>query len=59
MRSPGPGAVVVDTMAVSAPVNATGNPDLAVAYRRKIAGQPILLSFLTVTELRYGALKAR
>lgn len=47
-------AVVLDTMAVSALVNATRNPQRAVAYRRTIAAAPIVVSFVTVTELRYG-----
>ena len=51
-------AVVVDTMAVSALVNASRRPDRAAAYGEVIAGQPIVVSFVTVTELRYGALRA-
>jgi tRNA(fMet)-specific endonuclease VapC len=51
------GAVVVDTMAISALANATRNPELA-AYRQAIAGDRIVVSFATVTELRYGALRA-
>lgn len=51
-------AVVVDTMAVSALVNAARNPDRAAAYRRAIADDPILVSFMTITELRFGALRA-
>jgi predicted nucleic acid-binding protein len=50
-------AVVVDTMAVSALVNAARNPDRAAAYRA-IADDPILVSFMTITELRFGALRA-
>jgi predicted nucleic acid-binding protein len=45
-------------MAVSALVNATRNPTLAAAYRQVIAGDRIVVSFATVTELRYGALRA-
>lgn len=51
-------AVVVDTMAVSALVNATRQPEPAAAYAAVIAGRPIVISFATVTELRHGALKA-
>lgn len=51
-------AVVVDTMAVSALVNATRQPEPAAEYAAVIAGRPIVISFATVTELRYGALKA-
>jgi tRNA(fMet)-specific endonuclease VapC len=51
-------AVVVDTMAVSALVNAARSPDRAAAYRRAIADDPILISFMTITELRFGALRA-
>jgi tRNA(fMet)-specific endonuclease VapC len=51
-------AVVVDTMAVSPLVNASRNADRAAAYRRAIADDPILVSFVTITELRYGALRA-
>ena len=50
--------VVVDTMAVSAIVNATRAPTVAGSYRTVIAGRPIVVSFASVTELRYGALKA-
>lgn len=45
-------------MAVSALVNAARNPDRAAAYRRVIADDPILVSFMTITELRFGALRA-
>lgn len=45
-------------MAVSALVNATRKPELAAAYRAAIAGDRIVVSFATVTELRYGALRA-
>jgi tRNA(fMet)-specific endonuclease VapC len=45
-------------MAVSALVNAARNPDRAAAYRRAIADDPILVSFMTITELRFGALRA-
>ncbi len=51
-------AVVVDTMVVSSIVNAVRQPGLAADYRALIAGRPTLVSFATVTEMRYGALKA-
>lgn len=51
-------AVVVDTMVVSSIVNAVREPSLAADYRALIAGRPTLVSFATVTEMRYGALKA-
>ena len=58
MSSRAPGAVVVDTMAVSALVNATRNSQRAAAYRRAINGDAIVVSFVTITELRFGALRA-
>lgn len=51
-------AVVVDTMVVSSIVNAVRQPGLAADYRALIAGRPTLVSFATVTEMRYGALRA-
>lgn len=51
-------AVVIDTMVVSALVNAHREPAPADAYRALIATRPIVISFVTVTEIRYGALKA-
>jgi tRNA(fMet)-specific endonuclease VapC len=50
--------VVVDTMVMSALVNAAYRPARAAAYRSVIDGRPVMISFATVTELRYGALKA-
>jgi tRNA(fMet)-specific endonuclease VapC len=50
--------VVVDTMVMSALVNAARDPSLAGEYRLLVAGRSVLISFATVTELRYGALKA-
>lgn len=58
MSGGGAGAVVLDTMAVSALVNASRNPGLATSYRGVIAAAPIVVSFVTVTELRFGALRA-
>lgn len=51
-------AVVIDTMVVSAIVNAVRQPGVAAEYRALIADRPTLVSFATVTEMRYGALKA-
>lgn len=45
-------------MVVSSLVNAVRQPGLAADYRSLIAGRPTLISFATVTEMRYGALKA-
>jgi len=50
--------VVLDTMAVSALMNPDRWSAEAVAYRDLIGPRAILVSFVTVTELRYGALKA-
>lgn len=50
--------VVVDTMVVSSLVNVHRQPNPAGEYRRLIARRPVVVSFVTVTELRYGALKA-
>ena len=45
-------------MAISAVVNAARNPDLAAVYRQVIGTDRVVVSFATVTELRYGALRA-
>jgi predicted nucleic acid-binding protein len=50
--------VVVDTMVVSAMVNAHREPETARRYRELLGGRAVVISFATVTELRYGALKA-
>lgn len=50
--------VVVDTMVVSAMVNAHRDPVTAAGYRRLVDGHSVLISFATITEVRYGALKA-
>ena len=52
-------AVVVDTMVVSALVDPDRTSVAAAEYRALIGVRPIVVSFVTVTELRYGALKAR
>lgn len=44
-------------MAISALVNAARDPGRAAAYRHVINTDRILVSFATVTELRYGALR--
>lgn len=54
---PGP-AVVIDTMVVSSMINAARDPATASEYRSLIADRPIIISFMTVTELRYGAIRA-
>jgi tRNA(fMet)-specific endonuclease VapC len=45
-------------MVMSAVVNTGRNPTLAGEYRSLIGGRPVMISFATVTELRYGAVKA-
>lgn len=50
--------VVADTMVVSALVNERRDPATAAEYRRLIDGRSVVISFVTVTEVRYGALKA-
>jgi predicted nucleic acid-binding protein len=50
--------VVVDTMAVSALVNAGRDPAAAATYRSLIDGRSVVVSFVTITEMRFGALKA-
>lgn len=45
-------------MAVSALVNATRNSQRAAAYRGAINDDAIVVSFVTITELRFGALRA-
>lgn len=50
--------VVVDTMAVSALVNEQRDPDTARDYRKLVADRPVLVSFVTIAEMRYGAIKA-
>ena len=51
--------VVIDTMAASALVNARLDPRRADAFRDLVAGRPIIVSFATVTELLFGAVKAQ
>jgi len=51
-------AVVVDTMVLSALINAARQPEIAAEYAKSIEARPVVVSFATVTELRYGAMKA-
>ena len=51
-------AVVLDTMAMSAIVNEARRPDVAARYRSVIAGRAILISVITVSELRFGSIVA-
>jgi predicted nucleic acid-binding protein len=56
--SPDPtAAVVLDTMVISWLLDEHPNP-LAEEYRQLIGSRPTLLSFQTVAELRFGALRA-
>jgi predicted nucleic acid-binding protein len=50
--------VVVDTMVVSSLIGAGKRHEPAASYRSLIAGRRVVVSFATVTELRYGARKA-
>lgn len=51
-------SVVVDTMVVSVLVNAGRDPDVAAQYRAVIEGRSVVVSFVTVTEIGFGAIKA-
>jgi tRNA(fMet)-specific endonuclease VapC len=51
-------AVVIDTMAVSALINPDRRSADAGEFRNLVGGRVTLVSFVTVTELRYGASKA-
>ena len=51
-------SVVVDTMVVSALVNASRDPGAAASYREAIGGRTVLVSFVTITEMRFGAIRA-
>lgn len=53
-----PASVVVDTMVVSALVNSGRDPGTAARWRSAVGGRSIVVSFVTVTELRFGAFKA-
>ncbi len=58
MTTPANPTVVVDTMVISAILNGHRVPELSRAYRSLIAERTTVVSFVTATELRYGALKA-
>jgi predicted nucleic acid-binding protein len=51
-------AVVVDTMVVSGILNAVRDPGTAEPYQTTIGDRLVLVSFITVAELRFGAIKA-
>lgn len=51
--------VVIDTMVVSAMVRSRRDPETAAEYRDLVAGRAVVVSFATVTEVRYGARKAQ
>lgn len=51
-------SVVADTMVVSALVNAGRDPGAATRYRSVIDGRSVVVSFVTITEMRFGAIKA-
>lgn len=50
--------VVVDTMVVSILVHAGRDPAAAWRSRATIGDRPVVVSFVTVTEMRFGAIKA-
>lgn len=50
--------VVLDTMVVTALINKVKRPEAAARYLAIIDGRPRVLSFASVSELRYGAMKA-
>ncbi|HET7487945.1 MAG TPA: PIN domain-containing protein [Acidimicrobiales bacterium] len=51
-------SVVVDTMVVSALVNAARDPGSAARHRSAIGDRSVVVSFVTVTEMRFGAINA-
>lgn len=51
-------SVVVDTMVVSALLHVGRDPGTAARYRSVIDGRTVVVSFVTVTEMRFGAIKA-
>ncbi len=53
-----PPSVVVDTMVVSALVNAGRDPAPAASYRDAIGGRTVVVSFVVITEMRFGAIRA-
>lgn len=53
--APGAEPVVIDTMVAGALIS---RQPLAAKYDTHVAGRPLVISFVTVAELRFGALKA-
>ncbi len=51
-------AVLLDTMVMSAIVNEAKNPGRALDVRKVIAERSVVVSFVTVAELRFGAINA-
>lgn len=51
-------SVVADTMAVSALVTTGREPHAAALVRSVIDGRSVVVSFVTITEMRFGAIKA-
>lgn len=58
MTGPARGGVVVDTGVFGARLTPSGKA-LTATYRPLLEGRPVALSFITVAELRFGALYAR
>ncbi len=52
-------AVLIDTMVASSLANQERQPEVAGAYRFLVGRRTPMVSFVTVTELRYGAAKAQ
>lgn len=50
--------VVVDKMVVSTLVNADRDPAAAARSRATIGDRRVVVSFVTVTEMRFGVIKA-
>lgn len=50
-------AAVIDTVAFSAVFHQARRPEVAAPYLQLVSGRSLVLSFVTVTELRFGALK--
>ncbi len=45
-------------MVVSALVNAGRDPGAAIRYRSVVDGRSVVVSFVTISEMRFGAIKA-
>lgn len=52
-------AVVIDTMTASALINSRRRPGTTNPFEKLIAGRRVVISFATVTELRYGAINGK